>query len=146
MFLLRTLLPAPLITSPRIAACYVSRALDASVREPERVAAVRALHGVPFESALRDVVMRLVCVLNEPLWWLPSEVLSLVSFVRPVMHLGVVQGRFVASPSADIDLVTDALHDVHCPVIGQVVRPGQTHVLADRVPRLPWLHGSRGDL
>lgn len=146
MFLLKNLIPAPLITSPRIANAYLTRACDPTVAEPARVAAVRALHGVPFDHALRRVAASLVALLNEPLWWLPSEALSLLSFARPLVHIGVVNGRFVVAPTAARDIVADASLNLYCANIGQVALPRDVRVLADRTPCLPWLHGSRGDL
>jgi hypothetical protein len=146
MFLLKNLLPAPLITSRRIAEAHLARACDAGVAEPARVAALRALHGMPFDHALRDVATSLVRLLNEPLWWLPSEALSLLSFARPLVHLGVVKGRIALSPTKPSDIVADDSFALFCPHIGRVVLPRDVVALADRVPCLPWLHGSRGDL
>lgn len=146
MFLLKNLIPAPLITSPRVADAYLARACDPSVAEPARVAAVRALHGVPFDHALRRVASALVALLNEPLWWLPSEALSLLSLARPLVHIGEVHGRFVLSPTAPCDVVADDALALYCAHIGRVALPRDVRVLADRMPSLPWLHGSRGDL
>lgn len=146
MFLLKNLIPAPLITSPRVADAYLARACDAGLAEPARVAAVRALHGVPFDHALRNIGSALVALLNEPLWWLPSEALSLLSFARPLVHVGVLRGRFVLAPSAPCNIVADDALALYCAHIGRVALPRDVRMLADRVPSLPWLHGSRGDL
>jgi hypothetical protein len=147
MFLLKNLIPTPLITSPRVAQAHLSRACDPSVAEPARVAAVRALHGVPFDHALRTFASSLVALLNEPLWWLPSEALSLLSFARPLVHIGVVNGRFVVAPTAACDIVADDSFALYCASIGRVALPRDVRVLADRTPwSLPWLHGSHGCL
>lgn len=146
MFLLKSLMPAPLLTSPRTANAYLARACDAAVSEPARVAALRALHGVPFDHALRNLASALVALLNEPLWWLPSEALSLLSFARPLVHLGVVNGRFVLSPSKPFDIVSDDVHRLYCASIGRVTLPRDVRQLDEHAPCLPWLHGSRGDL
>src|SRR5690349_3357995 len=81
MFFLHALLDVPVLRSPT---SFVRRALDPSLDEPSRVLAVRHLHGA-LASERDDVARALVAVLNEPLWWLPSEALSLIALTSRVL-------------------------------------------------------------
>src|SRR5262245_53022595 len=111
MKLLKTLRPVPPLSTP---APFVRAALDVRAPEPQRVAAVRLLHGSVHASYDKraDAAFSLVDVLSEPLMWLPLEALSLMALLGVRVMLGVKHGRIVASTSR---VVADAAGNRWCP-------------------------------
>jgi hypothetical protein len=130
------LFPVPALAASAVDAT-LALAVDADVRDSDRVVALHNLRGVDVSERGR-VARALVAVLNEELHWVPSEALLVIDALAPALAIGVDNsGSFRASPTPRSDLVDDG-EAWHCPVLGRVAVARDVDVV-EPAWKIPWL-------